>query len=451
MPRVTDRAYARISLDTKVSGSITKQRSQLLAASRGEPEFYIDESVSGSKVPFADRPAGKRLLADLARGDRVLVTKIDRAARNVRDLLSLVETIEGRGATITFTEQHIDTAGPMGRLLLTLLGAIAEFEAALIAERRRESLASFREEGRHAVGRAPFGLRSVPNPSGRGLVLRPDPEEAPILRDVVERLLAGTAQRQLSAEVGMMHPAFGRLLRNDRLAGVLGVGADGEVRLDPDQAVFSLAEWSRLQAYLGAPVKTWAKAAGYGPALACGVCGERLYLNLSKANPAYSTYRCRAVRHAPGAPSATVTRVNADRHVEAEFLDRFGALPVVDLVQVGSSEARDEAVALARLNLDAVRLAQDEAETEEEEERLFAAYRRAKRGLREAEAIPTEARFEERPTGATFAQAWAGADDAARSEFLRKVGPWVVEPGRLPIEQKVHLDEARHDYLAGQI
>ncbi|GAB2736485.1 recombinase family protein [Nocardioides pakistanensis] len=314
---MTDRAYARISLDTKASGSITKQRSALTKAAHDEPVFYVDESVSGSKVPFAERPAGGRLLADLERGDRVLVTKIDRAARNVRDLLGLVERIEAAGASIVFTEQNIDTAGPMGRLLLTLLGAIAEFEAALIAERRRESLASFRDEGRHAVGRAPFGLRSVPNPKGRGLVLRPDPDEAPLLREAVEDILAGGSQRAWSAECGMGHPAFGRLLRNERLAGIIGRDEDGTPRLDPEQAVFSRLTPPRP------------RTDGYGPALACAICGDRLYLNIARrSGPTgrdYSGYRCRAVRHAPGEPSVSVMRVNADALVEREFLALFGA------------------------------------------------------------------------------------------------------------------------------
>jgi DNA invertase Pin-like site-specific DNA recombinase len=450
---MTDRAYARISLDTAASGSITKQRSRLGRFADGEPVFYVDESVSGSKVPFADRPAGSALLGDLEHGDRVLVTKIDRAARNVRDLLDLVERVEAAGASIVFVDQNIDTAGPMGRFLLTLLGAIAELEAGIIAERRRESLAAFREEGRHAVGRAPFGLQAVPNPSGRGLVLRPDPEEAPILRDAVESILAGESQRAWSARCGMQHPAFGRLLRNERLAGVLGYDGDGSLRLDPDQAVFTLAEWRRLQEHLQrcpARRQPRRRTEGYGPALACGVCGDRLYFNASARRPEYATYRCRKVKHGPMDPGVTVIRVNADRVVEADFLTRFGGLPVFERITTDSSAVRDEAVARARLQIEAVRAAQDRAETDEEEEEAFGAYLRAKRALRAAEALPTSAVTEEIPTGETFAQVWESSDDEARTDLLLRFGPWVVEPGRLPIEEKISLPEREPDYLAGQ-
>ena len=446
---MTDRAYARISLDTLVSGSITRQRSRLARYADDEPEWYVDESVSGSKIPFAQRPEGRRLLADLVRGDRVLVTKIDRAARNVRDLLGLVEEIEARGASIVFVEQNIDTAGPMGRFLLTLLGAIAELEAGIIAERRRESLAAFREEGRHAQGRAPHGLRSVPNPNGRGLVLRPDPETAPRLREAVERLYRGEPQHVLADFVGLSPGAFSRLLRNTRLAGIQGVGSS--LRVDPDQAVFSSVEWQRLQDFLGRPEKAWTKADGYGAALRCAVCDRRLYLNVA-SEPRLHRYRCRRVNgHERGEPISSVSRYLADAKVEADFLGRFGHLPVTDRVIQGSSEARDEAVAQARLHLDAIRAQQDQADTEAEEEILFQAYLSAKRALREAEALPAEAVEVEVLTGETLAQAWHAADDTTRTSLLLRVGPWIVEPGRLPIEQKVHLDEALQDYLAGQV
>lgn len=438
---MTDRAYARISLDTKVSGSITKQKARLTRASSGEPIFYLDESVSGSKVPFADREAGARLLADLEPGDRVLVTKIDRAARNVRDLLDLVERIEKAGASIVFIDQAIDTAGPMGRFLLTLLGAVAELEANIIAERRRESLASFHDEGRHAVGRAPFGLQSVSNLNGRGLVLRPHPEEAPILRDVVERLLAGESQASLAQVVGMGAPAFSRLLRNQRLAGILDYTDDGP-RLDPDMAIFTLAEWHRLQQHLSRPVKSWSKAEGIAAALVCEACGERLYFNKSAKKPEYATYRCRktAVVHTrDGLSGATVIAFNANDYVERVFLDTFGDVSVVDEVTISTDAAREEALAGAMLRLEAARAALDAAE-EDDEEQAMSNFLAAKRALREAKATPSETRIEVRDIGMTFGELWDLATSPdERVALLQKAGRWVVALGRLPIEEKIRL------------
>ena len=203
------RAYVRISLDTAESGSIAKQRRRIAAAevARGrDPEavsWYSDESVSGSKVLFAERPEGARLLADLQPGDRVVMTKIDRAARNVADLLSLVQRIRGAGASVRFVDNDIDTDGPYGQFMLTMLGALAELEANIISERRKESLGAFVAEGRHAVGKAPIGLRSIPNPSGRGLVLAIDPETAPLVREAVERVMAGESQNSVRESLGL--------------------------------------------------------------------------------------------------------------------------------------------------------------------------------------------------------------------------------------------------------
>lgn len=447
---MTDRAYLRISLDTKTSGSIAKQRASTNTHARGSVVEYADESVSGSKVAFRERPAGSRLLDDLEPGDRVIVTKIDRVARNLEDLLWIVRTVREAGATITFTEQALSTEGPAGTLVLQMLGAVAEFEAALISERRRESLAAFREEGRHAVGRAPFGLRSVENPRGRGLVLRPDPDQAPVLREVVEQLLSGESQATLAGLVGMGRPAFSRLLRNERLAGVLGREEDGSPRLDVDAAVFSLVEWRRLQELLARPeTKTWSKAEGIGGALSCSVCADRLYLNKA-SNPAHATYRCRKVHeaHANGAPAASVIARNADRHVSEEFLRRFGGLQVVEEISTDSSSVRDEALAVARMRLEAAQAALTDAETDDEEDEAVSSVRVAKRAVREAEALPGEVVTEQRATGRTFAEEWEDAGDDERTSLLVRVGSWIVSPGRLPLADKVRL-QAEPDYLEG--
>lgn len=442
---MTDRAYARISLDSLTSGAIVKQRSRLAKTAVEGAVWYVDESVSAAKVRFADRPEGGRLLADLRAGDRVLVTKIDRAARNVRDLLDLVERIEEAGASIVFVDQNIDTAGPMGRFLLTLLGAVAELEAAIVAERVRETRESFRAEGRFGGGPVPVGFVTAPHPNGRGLVLRPS-EDAGLVRDVVARLLAGEPQRALAPVLGLGEPGFSRYLRNPVLAGIRP-GSDLDV--DPDAAVLSLVEWEALQEHLDRPVKAWARTDGYGAALACGTCGSRLYFARSKRYPASSVYRCGRRLHAPGDPAVAVVRRHADAHVEGEFLAAFGGLPVLEEVVVSSSAVRAEAVARARLRLDAVRRAQDEATTEEEDDRLAVEFRGARAALREAEALPEESVRELVPTGRSFAETWAGADDDTRAALLLRVGPWVVEPGRLPLAEKVHLAEREPDYLAG--
>lgn len=436
---MTDRLYLRISLDTATSGSISKQRRALRKEAEGKPVEYTDESVSGSKITFAERPAGRRLLADLKPGDRVLVTKIDRAARNVRDLLGLVDLIGKAGATIKFLGHDIDTSGANGRFTLTLLGAVAEMESAIIGERRKESLADFKAAGRHAVGDAPFGLEAVPNPDGRGLVLRPHPVEAPALRAAVERLHAGATLMLLADDLGILNTRLRRVLRNERLVGVLDQTPNGP-HLDPAMAVFTFEEWDRLQRLLAHPPKVWEPSSGIGAALSCAVCGERLYLNKSKRNVAYSVYKCRGVRgHDDGRPAASVMVTNAEAHVESLFLAAMGHLPVTVTVTEHSDAARTEATALARMHMAGARKAQDAADGPEEEAAADDAYKAARAALKAAEALPISTFSTVRETGETFAEVYArgGADRVA---VLALAGRWVVAPGRhLPIAQKVRF------------
>lgn len=81
------------------------------------------------------RPELQKLLGGLQRGDMVTVYKLDRVARSLKDLLSILERLEAIGAGFQSLTEPIDTATPAGRLMLQMLGAVAEFERSLIRER----------------------------------------------------------------------------------------------------------------------------------------------------------------------------------------------------------------------------------------------------------------------------------------------------------------------------
>lgn len=459
LAHMTDRGYCRISLDTKASGSITKQKAQIRSATGNDIEWYVDESVSGAKVPFNDREGGGALLNDLQSGDRVFVTKIDRAARSVKDLLNLVQHIKDAGASIVFTEQKIDTDDVYGQFMLTLLGAIAELEANIIAERRRESLVSFNNEGRHAIGKAPFGFHSVPNPKGRGLVIRPHPEESVILLDAITRVLSGEAHEKVAESIGMSKSGFSRLIRNPRLAGMTPLNGgvvtiEGVPRIDPETAIMSLVEYTNLQEVLNKTDKGWNRHGGIGPALSCSECGERLYFGASKRNADYSTYKCRRVHpihKAEGRPSASVIAKNVEEYVEAEYLRRFGSQQHMTVEIQDTNTERSEAVALARLTLQEIRRQQDAAQTDDEEEALYGQYLKAKRALREAEAIPSSRKEVWVPSGHTLAEEWQLTDADGRVLLLKAMGQWQVKPGRLPIEEKVELVEPDVSRAIGEL
>ena len=122
--------YARVST---LGQSLSAQLDALKAAGA---DLIFQEKVSGVR---ADRPQLAKLLAGLKPGDIVLVTKLDRLGRSTRELLDLIERIGKAGASFRSLGDPLwDTSSSQGRLLSTLLAAIAEFERELIRERTGE-------------------------------------------------------------------------------------------------------------------------------------------------------------------------------------------------------------------------------------------------------------------------------------------------------------------------
>jgi len=103
----------------------------------------------------ADRAQLRRAVAALGEGDVLLVTRLDRLARSTRDLLNTLAAISGRGAGFrSLGDAWADTTTPHGRLMLTVLGGLAEFERELIRQRTGEGRARARERGGR-LGRPP--------------------------------------------------------------------------------------------------------------------------------------------------------------------------------------------------------------------------------------------------------------------------------------------------------
>jgi DNA invertase Pin-like site-specific DNA recombinase len=101
-----------------------------------------------------ERPQLDRALDHLREGDVLVVTKLDRLARSVEHLLALVRRIEEGHASLRILSLGLDTATPTGRLVLTTLGAVAEFERSLMLERQRVGIAKARADGKYR-GRQP--------------------------------------------------------------------------------------------------------------------------------------------------------------------------------------------------------------------------------------------------------------------------------------------------------
>jgi DNA invertase Pin-like site-specific DNA recombinase len=119
--------YARVSTDGQ---TLDAQQAALVAA--GADKVFA-EKVSGA---VTDRKALGRAIAALGAGDVLLVTRLDRLARSTRDLLNVLATVSERGAGFrSLADAMIDTTSPHGKLIVAVLGALAEFERSMILAR----------------------------------------------------------------------------------------------------------------------------------------------------------------------------------------------------------------------------------------------------------------------------------------------------------------------------
>ncbi|MDO1585585.1 recombinase family protein [Rhizobium oryzicola] len=124
---------------------------QLRALHAAGCDRVVEERASGARF---DRPALHRLLDELRPGDVVVVWKLDRLTRSLKDMLAILDRIEAEGAGFRSLTEAVDTTTPPGRMMMQMLGAFAEFERSLIRERTLAGLAAARERGR-VGGRRP--------------------------------------------------------------------------------------------------------------------------------------------------------------------------------------------------------------------------------------------------------------------------------------------------------
>lgn len=101
-----------------------------------------------------ERPELERALDFVREGDVMVVTKLDRLARSVADLMAIMGRLRHKGVELRILALNLDTSTPTGKLMLNLLGSIAEFERELMLERQREGIAKAKAEGKYK-GRAP--------------------------------------------------------------------------------------------------------------------------------------------------------------------------------------------------------------------------------------------------------------------------------------------------------
>jgi DNA invertase Pin-like site-specific DNA recombinase len=138
--------YARVS---KIDQQDT--RPQVKALKEAGCKRIFEENASGGRW---ERPELHRALDQLREGDVLVVWKLDRLSRSLKDMLLILEKITEAGSGFRSLTEHIDTTTPAGRMMLQMLGSFAEFERSMVRERTRMGLQAARERGR-VGGRQP--------------------------------------------------------------------------------------------------------------------------------------------------------------------------------------------------------------------------------------------------------------------------------------------------------
>jgi DNA invertase Pin-like site-specific DNA recombinase len=175
--------YARVSTNGQ---TLAAQEAALTAA--GCTKIFR-EKASGAKT---DRAQLAKVLAKIGEGDVLIVTRLDRLARSTRDLLNVLDTVTGKGAAFkSLADAWADTTTPHGRLMLTVLGGLAEFERELIRARTGEGRARAKARGVH-MGRPPK--------------LTPHQQ-----REAIERRAAGESLTDIARSYAVAHTTIARL------------------------------------------------------------------------------------------------------------------------------------------------------------------------------------------------------------------------------------------------
>lgn len=176
-------AYIRVSTIDQ------NEQRQVEAMQRYSIEKWFVEKVSAKDT---NRPKLQELLDYARAGDVVHIHDFSRLARSTKDLLDIVELLNRKGVTLVSNKENIDTSTPTGKLMLTMIGAINEFERANLLERQKEGISIAKRNGKY---------------KGRKAVVIPD-----FAAHYQRYLSREVSKAQLARELGISRPTVDRLI-----------------------------------------------------------------------------------------------------------------------------------------------------------------------------------------------------------------------------------------------
>jgi site-specific DNA recombinase len=295
-------------------------------------DTFAERGVSGT---LRNREALDRLLERTDEFDVVVINSLDRLGRSTKNLLELYDRFERDKVALVFLRERLDTTTPVGRLLRTVLSAIAEFERDLIAERTSSSLAARARKGSHTGGPRPYGYAWI----NQELVV--EPAEA----EIVKRIFADYATRGMSqrsivrslnddgvrAQTGgeWRQSAIARMLANRIYAGQIEF--KGDVIDGRHDEIVSLDLWNRAQEVRAGALK---RGGGRNPdgahllvrgVLRCPLCRSAMLPRKARPGVERERYVCSGrIEHGSGfCAQPSIRRELIDEPFLAHLLDGY--------------------------------------------------------------------------------------------------------------------------------
>lgn len=189
-------------------------------------KFFIDAGVSGAK-PLTERPASRELTDVMDEHDIIVATKLDRFARSVKEMLTIIPILEETGITLYFSElfgdmpvvmpknpeevglkKKFNMARQMSEMVISMMASFAEMEKEMILERTSSGKIAWAEKGYSIGGEAPFGYTKEYEEIGsrRHTKLVPLPEEQEVLKTIYACKKRGLGWRRTAKQVQSLHP-----------------------------------------------------------------------------------------------------------------------------------------------------------------------------------------------------------------------------------------------------
>ncbi|PFK01346.1 hypothetical protein COI97_15890 [Bacillus cereus] len=302
--------YRRVSTDEQAEKGFSlenqKLRLESFATSQGWEVVgdYVDDGFSGKNM---DRPALKRMFNNVDKFDVIIVYKLDRFTRSVKDLNEMLEKIKEHNIAFKSATESIDTTTATGRMILNMMGTTAQWERETICERVRDVFGKMREQGLYPNGKPTYGYKME---NGTLSLIPDEVENVKLMFEMIKshgqlHIAKTLRARGIKTTKGYdwMGSSIGRLLRNPFYYGEMEVdGKMVKVTNKGYEPIITKEEFDIVSKIINKRVTNATRTKSetiypFSGIVLCPVCGHPLRGDRNKYKEKYFTYyRCKNIR-----------------------------------------------------------------------------------------------------------------------------------------------------------